>query len=79
MFVLTWLSLEYIFGTVRVLGSTSPVLRVPLYLVYLAAPIGFVLAGVQYALAFLKNLTSEGVYLSFDHEDTYDEPPAGGA
>lgn len=78
MFVLTWLSLEYVFGTVMQLGSMSPVLRMPLHLVYIVAPLGFLLAGIQYALAFVKNVTTEAVYLSFDHEDTYEEPPAAG-
>lgn len=78
MFVLMWLSLDYVLGTVRELGSMSPVLRVPLYLVYLVAPLGFVLAGIQYALAFIKNVMADGVYLSFDHEDTYEEPPVSG-
>ena len=76
LFGLTWLSLDYVFGTVRELGSVSPVLRVPLWVVYLAAPIGLGLAGVQYLLAFYRNLTArEGVWLSFDHTDAYDDAP----
>lgn len=77
LFYLTYLGLQYALGTVRELGSLSPVLQVPLWLVYLAAPLGFALAGVQYLLALIKNLVSPEVYLSFQRKDEYDEgPPA---
>lgn len=76
LFFLAYLSIRYALFTVRELGSVSPALRVPLWIVYLSAPIGFVLGGIQYALAFFKNLTSPGVWLSFDREDGYDEAPA---
>lgn len=77
---LTYLSISYAVGTVRALGSVSPTLRVPLWTVYLSAPLGFGLAAVQYALALAKNLTSEGVWLSATKEDVYDPeeaPPEG--
>lgn len=73
LFYLTYLSVAYAVGTVRALGSVSPTLRVPLWTIYLAAPLGFGLAGVQYALALYKNLTTEGVWLSFEREDGYDD------
>lgn len=79
LFVLAYLGVDYAAGTVRVLGSVSPALRVPLWIVYLAAPLGFGLAGLQYALAFAKNLIAPGVWIAFDHEDApsgSDEPPA---
>lgn len=75
LFTLTWLSLRYIFGTVRVLGPVSPVLRVPLYLIYLSAPIGFFLGALQYLLALLRNLFEPGIYVSFERHDGYDESP----
>ncbi len=75
LFYLAYLGVAYAAGTVRALGSVSPALRVPLWIVYLAAPLGFSLAGLQYVLAFIKNLTAEGVYLSFEKKDEYDEPP----
>lgn len=77
MFALTWFALSYV-GTVRALGSASPVLGVPLYLVYAAAPLGLFLGGIQYALAVVKNLREEEVYLSFEKKDEYDEPQEGG-
>jgi len=78
LLALTALSVDYILGTVRVLGSVSPVLQVPLWIVYLAAPLGLLLAALQYALAFARNLTSEGVWLSFEHDDGYEDEPAPG-
>jgi TRAP-type C4-dicarboxylate transport system permease small subunit len=75
LFLMSGYAVEYVL-VMRRLGSVSPVLQVPLYLVYVAAPAGLALAGVQYALAALRNLRSPGVYLAFDVEDAYQtEPP----
>jgi TRAP-type C4-dicarboxylate transport system permease small subunit len=76
LFFLAYLALDYALGTVRALGSVSPVLRVPRWLVYLAAPLGFALAGIQYLLAFVKNLLAPEVYLSFDVRDEHAAEPA---
>lgn len=80
LFYFAYLSVSYAVGTVRVLGSVSPTLRVPLWTIYLSAPLGFGLAGIQYVLALVKNLTTEGVWVSFEESDTYaeDEPPPEG-
>ncbi len=79
LFYLAYLGLRYALGTVKALGSVSPALEVPLWIVYLAAPTGFVLAGIQYVLAFIQNARSEEVYLSFEQLDEYGEgPPADG-
>ena len=77
LLLLTWLSLSHVLGTVRQLGAVSPVLQVPLYLVYLAAPLGLFMGGLQYLLAFAQNLLAPGVYIAFVRLDRYDElPPA---
>ncbi|MCA9204311.1 MAG: hypothetical protein KDA59_14755 [Planctomycetales bacterium] len=44
------------------------------YEIYTVAPIGLCLAGVQYALATLKNVTSDDIYLSFEKKDEYEQP-----
>jgi len=75
MFVLAWYAIRYV-GTVAELGTVSPALQVPLYLVYCAAPLGLVLAGIQYALAVVRNLREHEVYLSFEKKDEY-EPVEG--
>lgn len=72
LFYLAWLALDYVL-VVRRLGSVSPVLQVPLYLVYLAAPVGLILAGIQYSLTVVKNLQEKEIYLSYDTKDEYHE------
>lgn len=70
MFYLAWQAVLYVL-VVAELGSVSPVLQVPLYIVYLSAPAGLALAGIQYVLTVAKNLTAPDIYLSFDHMDHY--------
>lgn len=72
---LSWLAFDYVFGTVRELGAVSPVLQIPKWIIYLAAPIGLTLGAVQFGLAFVRNLTTPGVWISFTLEDVYEEPP----
>lgn len=62
---LAWYAARYAWGVDR----RSPVMGVPLGWVYLVAPIGLFLGGVQYAFAALRNLTSSEVYVSFDRLD----------
>lgn len=76
MLVLAGYALRYL-RTVRFLGSVSPVLQTPLHLVYLVVPLGLVLAAIQYGLAAYRNLTSAGVYLSYEVRDEYEEAVTG--
>ena len=76
MLVLAWYSLTYL-DTLRFLGSVSPVLRLPLHVVYLVVPLGLLLTAAQYALAVVRNLTAREVYLSFDVRDEYEQPVVG--
>ena len=75
--IFTWLSLRYIFGTMQPLGSRSPVLGVPLYAVYLVAPVGLALGAVQNTLTFFRNLSDDEVWLSYTQRDEFDEPVSG--
>lgn len=76
MFYLAYASVGYIY-VIYDLESMSPTLRVPLFIVYLAAPIGLVLAGIQYLLTLVRNLNEpDAVYLSYDQTDAYEEAPA---
>lgn len=74
MFVLAWYALAYVEKTYQI-GSVTPAMQIPLYLVYMWAPVGFVLGGIQYLLAAVRNLTSPGVHLSFQKEDEYEDEP----
>jgi len=75
LFFLAYLGVRYALGPMRILGSVSPTMQVPLWTVYLMAPLGLALAGIQYVLAFAKNLTTEGVWLSFATRADLDAPP----
>lgn len=76
LFALTALAVDYVVGTVRPLGAVSPVLQVPSHLVYLIAPLGLFLGGVQYTLAFVRNLVSPGIYVAYSirEGDPVDDP-----
>jgi C4-dicarboxylate transporter, DctQ subunit len=76
MLLLAWYSVRYI-AVVHGLGTVSPVLRVPLAVVYLSVPLGFVLSALQYAMTVVRNVRETDVYLSYDQKDEY-EPPAAG-
>jgi C4-dicarboxylate transporter, DctQ subunit len=76
MLALAGYSWHYI-ATVRFLNSVSPVLQVPLHLVYLVVPLGLILAAIQYGLTVARNCLSDGVYLSFDVKDEYDQAAIG--
>ncbi len=73
MFLLSWYAFSYV-QTVYELGGIYPALRIPFYVVYAIAPIGLFSAGVQYALATIKNLTHPQIYVSFERTDDYEDP-----
>jgi C4-dicarboxylate transporter, DctQ subunit len=72
MFFLCYYSIEYIVD-VQSTGRVMPALRIPVYWLYLWAPVGFLFTGIQYALTALKNLREKEVYLSTVVLDGYDE------
>jgi TRAP-type C4-dicarboxylate transport system permease small subunit len=71
LLVLAGFALHYV-GTVCFLGTVSPVLQVPLFLIYAIVPVGLLLAAMQYALTAWRNATSGDVYLSYDRRDEYE-------
>lgn len=76
MFFLAYWSVAYLY-IIYDLGAMSPVLRVPLYIAYLSVPLGLVLAGIQYVLTVVRNLTDpDKVYMSFEHTDEYADEAA---
>jgi len=68
MFYIAYLSILYV---MKVAGQhrLSPILQWPVYYVYLIMPAGFFLTGLQYALAFLRNVLSPGTWVSFTIEN----------
>ncbi len=76
LMVLAWYAVQYVADVYRV-GSVTPALRLPLYLIYLWVPIGFIVGGIQYLLAAWRNLTTPGVHLSFQQKEAYEAPTGG--
>jgi len=74
MFYLAWHAWDYV-SAIQARGRTSSALQIPLWIPYLCAPIGFALAGLQYWLTVLRNLTSQQLYRSFSELEEYDEVP----
>jgi len=69
LFGLAWFAAQYALSVDR----RSPVLDVPLRWIYLVAPLGLTLGGVQYAMAAVRNFRGPGVWVSYDREDGPEE------
>lgn len=72
MFALCYFSLGYI-AKVATSGRVLSSLQIPVYLIFIWAPLGFFITGVQYALTAVKNLTSRDIYLSTHVLEGYEE------
>ena len=59
-------------------GRVSSSVGIPLWMVYLALPIGFSLAGIQYLLTIVRNLASPGTWRSFREREGYADVPDSG-
>ncbi len=58
---------------IRSIGQSTPSLGIPLWILYIAVPLGLFLTGVQYSLTTLRNLTEKEVYRSFAEREVYEE------
>lgn len=72
MFLLAYYSMHYLGGLIN-RGTVTPALRVPLYMTYVWVPVGFIITGIQYLLAIVRNLQEKEVYISYSEVDAYDE------
>lgn len=70
MFFLCYHSYGYI-ETLYSRGRILPALGFEIWWIYIWAPVGFAVTGIQYFLTAIKNFTSEGVYLSTGVIDGY--------
>jgi C4-dicarboxylate transporter, DctQ subunit len=63
MFYLAYLGIQY---TLRVkeLERVTPALRIPSYILCLIVTIGFLMAAIEYARTFYKNISKKDIYLS---------------
>ena len=78
MLFLAWHAWDYV-DSVRVMARSSSALGIPIWIPYLIVPTGFVLAGIQYWLTAIRNLTSDRIYRSFTELEAYDDVPVDGA
>lgn len=58
-------------------GRILPALGLPVFYIYLWAPVGFVMAGLQYAFTAVKNLAQKEIYLSTSVKDGYADTEGG--
>lgn len=72
MFGLAWYSAQYIL-TLYDRGRVLPSLQIPIWLIYLWAPIGFFMTGLQYVLTAIKNMLEKDIYLSTNVLEGYDD------
>lgn len=70
MFFLCYFAYGYI-ETLYGRGRILPALGIPIWMIYVWAPVGFAVTGIQYFLTGIKNLTSKDVYLSTGVVDGY--------
>ena len=56
-------------------GRTSSALHIPMWVINLALPVGFSLAGIQYTLTAIRNLISDDIYRSFREKEEYSDIP----
>jgi len=70
MFFLFYYSLVYIVDMYSK-GRVLPSLRLPIWIIYIWVPLGFLVTGIQYLLTAVKNVTSRDVYLSTGVVDGY--------
>lgn len=72
LLILAWLALSYV-ADAYAIGGVTPALRVPLWIVYAIAPLGLAAGGAEYALTWLRNLTTDGLHASLDLEEGDDK------
>lgn len=72
MFALCYFAVSYI-GKVQTSGRVLPSLQIPVWWIYVWAPVGFFITGVQYLLTAIKNVIAKDVYLSTDVVEGYEE------
>tara|TARA_R110001583_G_scaffold69883_3_gene198031 strand:- start:1695 stop:2237 length:543 start_codon:yes stop_codon:yes gene_type:complete len=65
MFYLAYLAYFYVLE-LQGLNRLSPALQFPVYIIYSIIPVGLTMAGIQYLICFLMNLTHSEIYLSYD-------------
>lgn len=74
MFYLAYKSAQYDLA-LYVRGRTSSALHIPMWIINLALPAGFTLAGIQYSLTAMRNIISNDIYRTFREKEEYLKVP----
>ncbi|GEL78400.1 TRAP transporter small permease [Tenuibacillus multivorans] len=74
LFALAYVSYNYVNGIYET-GKTTTVLEVPLYLMYMFVPLGFLMGGIQYLRNLYVNIVNKEVYIGTDALDYNDIKP----
>lgn len=72
MFALCYFSVIYILD-MQSKGRVLPSLQIPVWTIYLWAPVGFFVTGTQYTLTAIKNFIEKDIYLSTNVVEGYEE------
>ena len=78
MLYVCYLCIRYV-GSVRALQRVTPALRIPMWIIYLALPIGFFFGALEYGRCFVQNiLHRDEVWISSlfrlgENEENYDD------
>lgn len=72
MFLLSYYAYAYVDKTAQ-RGMITAALQIPMYWTLIVVPVGFFIAGLQYSLAFVRNLQNRDIFLSFSALDVYDD------
>ena len=72
MYLMTYLASDYVWGVLQQ-NKLSPVLRVPMFWIWIAVPIGLFMTAIHYTLAFIKNVIEDDVWVSFEERSEYED------
>lgn len=67
---ITWISGKYIYDLFTSARQSS-LLQVPLWRIWIIVPIGLGLTTIHYLMAFIKNIRTQDVWISFDEKSEY--------
>lgn len=63
LFYFSYLGFQYVLK-VHELGRVTPALRIPIYMIYIVVPLGFLLGAIEYLRSFIINIRKKEIYLS---------------
>jgi TRAP-type C4-dicarboxylate transport system permease small subunit len=72
MYLFTYLSGKFVLKIFQQ-QKLSPVLRMPMYWIWVFVPIGFLMTAIHYNLAFVKNIIEDDVWISFEEKSEYED------